>query len=223
MMTVVRLKDVSKTYEKGSASEVTALKHACISVYDGEMIAIIGPSGSGKTTLLNIVGCLDEPTSGEYYFCNSPVEKMSQNELARIRNEQIGFVLQDFGLVEYSSAIENVKMPLFFGKARWRDMDRLAKNALEAVGMGEYAEKKVNKLSGGQKQRVAIARAIVNSPVLILADEPTAALDSATAMEIIMLFDEMRKNGKTVIIVTHDKKVAERCDKQFVLSDGVFC
>lgn len=222
-MPVVRMENISKLYEEGTNSEVHALRNVNLRVEQGEIIAIVGPSGSGKSTLLNIIGCLDRPTQGEYYFYDSPTSRMSQNEMAELRNKQIGFVLQDFGLVEYSSVLENIKMPLLFGKTKWRKMDGLCKSALDIVDMGIYANRKVNKLSGGQKQRVAIARAIVNDPSLLLADEPTGALDSKTAMGIMSLFEKMREIGKTIIIVTHDQSIANRCDKQYILTDGSFC
>ena len=184
------------------------------------MVAVIGKSGAGKSTLLHILACIDSYEGGEYYIDDTLVKKLSEKKYAQIRNEKIGMVMQDFALVEDFSAIDNVMIPLNFAKKKVKDKKKKALEALEAVGMGEFAKKPCNKLSGGQKQRVAIARAIVNNPSMILADEPTGALDTKTSAEIMELFHDLNERGRTVIIVTHDPKVAEQCDRVIEISDG---
>ncbi len=184
------------------------------------MSAIIGKSGAGKTTLLHILACIDSYESGEYYLDEKLVKKLSERQSAEIRNEKIGIVMQDFALVDDFTAIENVLLPLDFSKKKKPNSREKALNALKSVGMEQYAKKPVNKLSGGQKQRVAIARAIVNEPSIILADEPTGALDSKTAGEIMSVFKSLNSEGKTVVIVTHDMGVAKQCERIIEISDG---
>lgn len=217
---MIKLNDVVKTYNPKKANEFTALKGVSAEINDGEMVAIIGKSGAGKSTLLHILACIDSYEDGEYYIDDSLVKKLSERKYAEIRNEKIGIVMQDFALVEDFSAIENVMIPLSFSKKKIKGKKEIALKALESVGMGEYAKKACNKLSGGQKQRVAIARAIVNDPAMILADEPTGALDTKTSAEIMELFHELNEQGKTIIIVTHDPLVAEQCDRIIEISDG---
>ena len=189
-------------------------------ISDGEMVAIIGKSGAGISTLLHILACIDSYQSGEYTIDGTLVKNLSEGQYAQIRNEKIGIVLQDFALVEDFSALENVLIPLDFAKKKIKNKKEKALEALKAVGMGDLSKKPCNKLSGGQKQRVAIARAIVNEPAMILADEPTGALDTKTSAEIMELFKRLNKEGKTVVIVTHDPKVAEQCSRVIEVSDG---
>ncbi len=217
---MIKLQNVVKIYNPKKANEFTALKGVSAEISDGEMVAIIGKSGAGKSTLLHILACIDSYEDGEYYIDDALVKKLSERKYAEIRNEKIGIVMQDFALVEDFSAIENVMIPLSFSKKKIKGKKEIALKALESVGMGEYAKKACNKLSGGQKQRVAIARAIVNDPAMILADEPTGALDTKTSAEIMELFHELNEQGKTIIIVTHDPLVAEQCDRIIEISDG---
>lgn len=217
---MVKLNEIVKIYNPKKANEFEALHGVSAEIKDGEMVAVIGKSGAGKSTLLHILACIDSYEGGEYYIDDTLVKKLSEKKYAQIRNEKIGMVMQDFALVEDFSAIENVMIPLNFAKNKVKDKKAKALEALKAVGMGELAKKPCNKLSGGQKQRVAIARAIVNNPSMILADEPTGALDTKTSAEIMELFHELNECGRTVIIVTHDPKVAEQCDRIIEISDG---
>lgn len=217
---MINLKKVNKIYNKGTSSACHALKEATLTINKGEMIAIQGRSGSGKSTLLNIIGCIDTFNNGNYILNDMDVEKLNNNKLSKIRNEYFGFVMQDFGLILGNSAIDNVALPLYFSKVKLSKIKKMSEKALFSVGMEKYIYKKVNQLSGGQKQRVAIARAIVNDPDVILADEPTGALDSKTAEEIMSLLKEFNKSGKTVIVVTHDDKVAANCHRIIQLCDG---
>ena len=217
---MIKLQNVVKIYNPKKTNEFTALKGVSAEICDGEMVAIIGKSGAGKSTLLHILACIDSYEDGEYYIDDSLVKKLSERKYAQIRNEKIGIVMQDFALVEDFSAVENVMIPLSFSKKKIKGKKEIALKALKSVGMVEYAKKACNKLSGGQKQRVAIARAIVNDPSMILADEPTGALDTKTSAEIMELFHELNEQGKTIIIVTHDPLVAEQCDRIIEISDG---
>ena len=217
---MIKLQNVVKIYNPKKANEFTALKGVSAEICDGEMVAIIGKSGAGKSTLLHILACIDSYEDGEYYIDDSLVKKLSERKYAQIRNEKIGIVMQDFALVEDFSAVENVMIPLSFSKKKIKGKKEIALKALKSVGMVEYAKKACNKLSGGQKQRVAIARAIVNDPSMILADEPTGALDTKTSAEIMELFHELNEQGKTIIIVTHDPLEAEQCDRIIEISDG---
>ena len=217
---MVKLNEIVKIYNPKKANEFEALHEVSAEIKDGEMVAVIGKSGAGKSTLLHILACIDSYEGGEYYIDDTLVKKLSEKKYAQIRNEKIGMVMQDFALVEDFSAIDNVMIPLNFAKKKVKDKKKKALEALEAVGMGELAKKPCNKLSGGQKQRVAIARAIVNNPSMILADEPTGALDTKTSAEIMELFHDLNERGRTVIIVTHDPKVAEQCDRVIEISDG---
>ena len=217
---MVEILKVTKTYNPKKSNEFTALKNVSLTIEDGEMVAIIGTSGAGKSTLMHILACIDSYQSGEYKIDGIVVKKLSEKKAAQIRNDKIGMVMQDFALVEDFSAIENVLLPLNFAKKKKPNRRELAMNALKSVGMDEFAKKTVNKLSGGQKQRVAIARAIVNTPSLILADEPTGALDTKTSSEIMSVFKRLNSEGKTIVIVTHDPNVAEQCERIIEISDG---
>ena len=217
---MISLRNIIKRYNAGKANEFEALHDITIEIADGEMVAVIGKSGAGKSTLLHILACIDSYEDGEYLIDDTLVKQLSERQLARIRNEKIGMVMQDFALVEDFTAIENVMLPLDFAKRKKPNRKQLAMEALKSVGMDSMAIKPVNKLSGGQKQRVAIARAIVNQPSVILADEPTGALDSKTAQEIMNVFKELHNKGKTVIIVTHDMGVAEQCERIIEIADG---
>ncbi len=217
---MIHLSNVSKTYHSGKAASFQALKSISIEIPDGEMTAVIGKSGAGKSTLLHILACIDSYDSGEYLLDGILIKKLSERKLAQIRNEKIGMVMQDFALVEDFTALENVMLPLDFAAKKKSNRKQLALNALQSVGMADYAKKPVNQMSGGQKQRVAIARAIVNEPSVILADEPTGALDSKTAAEIMDVFKSLNQRGKTVIIVTHDMGVAQQCGRIIEIADG---
>ena len=217
---MITLENVHKIYNPKKANEFEALKGVSLTIEDGEMVAIIGKSGAGKSTLLHILACIDSYESGEYKIDDTLVKNLSEKQYAQIRNEKIGMVMQDFALVDDFTCLENVLLPLDFAKHKKPNRKELALAALKSVSMDSMAKKPVNKLSGGQKQRVAIARAIVNQPSMVLADEPTGALDSTTAEEIMHVFKELNHQGKTVVIVTHDMGVAKQCDRLIEISDG---
>ncbi len=217
---MIDLKGIVKIYNPNKTNEFEALHNINAKVEDGEMVAVIGKSGAGKSTLLHIIACIDDYQNGEYHIGDTLVKGLSEKQYAEIRNEKIGIVLQDFALIEDFMALENVMIPLDFAKKKKKDKKEKALAALKAVGIEELAKKPCNKLSGGQKQRVAIARAIVNEPSILLADEPTGALDSKTASEIMELFKALHRNGMTIIIVTHDRGISEQCDRIIELSDG---
>ncbi len=218
---MIEIKNINKTYNKGKANAFQALKNVSLTIEDGEMVAIIGKSGAGKSTLMHIIGCIDDFESGTYILNGKDISTVKEGARARIRNKDIGIVMQDFALVEDYTAIENVMIPLYFAKGKLLESKKtIAKKALEKVGIGDLASKRVNKLSGGQKQRVAIARAIVNNPGILLADEPTGALDVKTSEEIIGVFRELNEQGITVIIITHDMEVADACERVIEISDG---
>ena len=217
---MIKLENIKKIFNKGNANEFEALKDVSLTIKDGELVAVIGKSGAGKSTLLHIIACIDSYEDGKYVIDDVLVKNLSEKKLAEIRNSKIGIVMQDFALVDDFSCIENVLLPLDFAAKKKSDRKELALAALKSVGMDDMAKKPVNKLSGGQKQRVAIARAIVNKPSVILADEPTGALDSKTAAEIMELFHELNKKGHTVIIVTHDLEIAKQCGRIIEISDG---
>ena len=217
---MITIDNIVKIYNPKGSNEYEALHGVSCNIADGEMVAIIGKSGAGKSTLLHILACIDNYQYGEYSIDGTLVKNLSERQYAKIRNEKIGMVMQDFALVEDFTAIENVMIPLSFSKHKITDKKGRALAALKAVGVEEFANKPCNKLSGGQKQRVAIARAIVNEPSMILADEPTGALDTKTSAEIMKLFKFLNGQGRTVVIVTHDLNVAEQCDRIIEISDG---
>ncbi len=216
---MIKLKNITKSYPVGGA-DFFALSNVNLDIEQGEFVAVCGASGSGKTTLLNIIGCLDESTSGEYFLNDVSIEELPDSKKSKIRNEQIGFVLQDFALINSQTVLYNVMLPLLFSDTKFSRIRRKAKQALKLVGISDQAKKKANQLSGGQRQRVAIARAIVNSPSLILADEPTGQLDSRTSVQIMEILQELNKQGITVVVVTHDERVASYADRVITVVDG---
>ena len=217
---MIRLDNIVKIYNPKKSNEFEALHGVSAEIKDGEMVAVIGKSGAGKSTLLHILACIDSYQEGEYTIDGTLVKNLSERQYAKIRNEKIGMVMQDFALVEDFTALENVMIPLNFSKKKITNKKEKALAALRSVGIEDLAKKPCNKLSGGQKQRVAIARAIVNEPTMILADEPTGALDTKTSAEIMELFRSLNEQGRTVVIVTHDPKVAEQCGRVIEISDG---
>ena len=219
---LIALNGISKSYQAShGAPPYQVLKDANLSIDKGEMVAIKGSSGAGKSTLLHIFGCLDKPTSGSYLLNGQDVSQLSLSKLAEIRNASFGFVMQHFALIEEDNALQNVATPLLFAKARRSQMDARAMEQLRNVGMEQMANKRIATLSGGEKQRVAIARAMVNNPEIILADEPTGALDRANTEKIVQLFQQLNEKGKTIIIVTHDDFVAQSCRRIVTIADGV--
>jgi putative ABC transport system ATP-binding protein len=218
-MPLIELRGVRKSYQMG-VETVHALAGVDLDVERGEYLAIMGPSGSGKSTLMNLLGCLDRPTSGAYRLNGVAVEGLNDVELAAIRNREIGFVFQTFNLLARTSALENVELPLVYAGLPQGERRERARRALERVQLADRAEHQPNELSGGQRQRVAIARALVNGPSILLADEPTGNLDSATSEEILRLFDELHGQGNTVILVTHEAEIAAHADRKIVLRDG---
>ena len=219
---LIALNGISKSYQAShGAPPYQVLKDANLSIDKGEMVAIKGSSGAGKSTLLHIIGCLDKPTSGSYLLNGQDVSQLSLSKLAEIRNASFGFVMQHFALIEEDNALQNVATPLLFAKARRSQMDARAMEQLRNVGMEQMAHKRIATLSGGEKQRVAIARAMVNNPEIILADEPTGALDRANTEKIVQLFQQLNEKGKTIIIVTHDDFVAQSCRRIVTIADGV--
>lgn len=217
---VINLQQIIKQYDMGGAEEVHALRGVSLQIHKNEYVAIMGPSGSGKSTLMNIIGCLDTPTSGLYEFNGINVSEMNDNQLAKIRNKEIGFVFQTFNLLARSNALHNVELPLIYGGIQSTERKRLALSALEQVGLGDRVHHKPNELSGGQRQRVAIARALVNNPSIILADEPTGNLDTKTGDEIMMLFEQLHVEGNTIILVTHEEYIAEHAHRIIRVRDG---
>ena len=218
---MLNLTNIIKKYNEGKPNEVEALRGVDLKVEKGEMIAIMGPSGSGKSTLLNIVGCMDTLTSGSYLCDGEEVSALSQKKLAALRNKKFGFVLQDFGLLADRSVEENVMVPLLFSKESLKSSTKRIKPILENLGIADLAKRRANQLSGGQAQRVAIARALVNEPDVILADEPTGALDTHTSEDVVNIFKKLNESGKTIIIVTHNPEVAKACDKTYIIRDGL--
>lgn len=218
---MIELKNIDKTYNLGKPNAFKALDDVSLTIKDGEMVAIIGKSGAGKSTLMHIIGCIDDFESGTYILNGEDISKIKEGKRSNIRNKDVGIVMQDFALVEDYTAIENVMVPLFFSKEKSKESKKeRAKAALRKLGIEELASKRVNKLSGGQKQRVAIARAIVNNPGILLADEPTGALDVKTSAEMLGVFKELNEQGITVIIITHDMGVAKACGRVIEISDG---
>ncbi|MBO5179087.1 MAG: ABC transporter ATP-binding protein [Clostridia bacterium] len=216
---MIHISDLCKTYKMGE-NEVHALNHINLEIKEHEFVSIIGPSGSGKSTLMNMLGCLDVPTSGEYILDNKSIKKMSDDELAGIRNNKIGFVFQGFNLLPKLTAIENVELPLIYQSVSAKERHERAKKALESVGLGERINHKPTELSGGQQQRVAIARALITNPPLILADEPTGNLDTSSGKEIMEIFKKLNENGNTIVLITHDNDVAMQAKRVVRIQDG---
>ncbi|MCI5900065.1 MAG: ABC transporter ATP-binding protein [Firmicutes bacterium] len=216
---MITFRDVSKIYHVGG-EEVRALDHACMQIEQGEFVGIVGPSGSGKSTLMNIIGCLDVADEGEYILDGQSIEQYSERELARIRNHKIGFIFQNFNLIQKMSAEENVELPLIYQGVSSAERKRRVKEALERVELGKRSRHKPSELSGGQQQRVAIARALVTEPSLFLADEPTGNLDSRTGEEIMRLFHELHDQGNTIVLITHDEKIAQQAERRIAIFDG---
>ena len=220
MSAVIETNKISKKYIMGSET-INALESISINIDKGEYVAFMGPSGSGKSTLMNIVGCLDSPTSGRYVLNEQDVSDLTENELAEIRNKEIGFVFQTFNLLPRATALENVALPLIYAGYSRADREGIAMQVLADVGLADRATHKPNELSGGQRQRVAIARALVNKPSIILADEPTGNLDSKTSLSIMDLFQDIHNNGNTVIMVTHEEDIAKYAHRIVRLKDGL--
>ena len=218
-MALIETVDLWKTYVMGS-EEIHALRGVTISIERGEYVAIMGPSGSGKSTLMNLIGCLDTPSKGSYLLNGKQVSQMNDNELARIRNEEIGFVFQTFNLLPRATALHNVELPLVYAGITSKDRLERAKGALQKVELTERMTHRPNELSGGQRQRVAIARALVNDPSILLADEPTGNLDSKTSQEIMVLLDQLHQRGNTIIVVTHEPDIAAHSHRVLTILDG---
>jgi putative ABC transport system ATP-binding protein len=219
MKPVIQMEEVKKTYFIGD-QEIQALRGVNLVIQEGDFAAIMGPSGSGKSTMMNLIGCLDKPTSGELYLDGYPVSQADDDELAIIRNQKIGFVFQQFHLLPRTSAVENVELPLLYAGVPAKERRERAVHALERVGLGNRLYNKPNELSGGQQQRVSIARALVNNPVILLADEPTGALDTKTSIEIMSIFQQLHEEGKTIVLVTHEPDIAEHAKRIIRFRDG---
>ena len=217
---IIDLDAITKTYRMGEV-DVRALRGVSLTIQDGEFVAIMGASGSGKSTLMNVIGCLDRPTTGSYRLAGEEVARLDRDDLARVRNRTLGFVFQSFNLLQRTSALENVELPLVYAGMAARERHTRAREALERVGLGDRTHHHPNQLSGGQQQRVAIARAIVTRPHILLADEPTGALDSTTSVEVMALLQELGREGLTVVLVTHENDVAEFASRLVVLRDGL--
>ncbi|MGE7272840.1 ABC transporter ATP-binding protein [Brevibacillus panacihumi] len=219
MRPVIQMEDLRKRYQIGD-QEIQALRGVSLSIETGDFVAIMGPSGSGKSSMMNVIGCLDKPTSGEFYLDGYPVSQANDDELAEIRNQKIGFVFQNFNLLPRTTAVENVELPMLYAGKSAKERRERAIRALVEVGLEERLYNKPNELSGGQQQRVSIARALVNDPVILLADEPTGALDTKTSEEIMGIFQQLNDAGKTVILVTHEPDIAEYAKRIVRFRDG---
>jgi putative ABC transport system ATP-binding protein len=216
---IINIENLEKTYELGSI-QIKALRGVSLQMEDNEFVAIMGPSGSGKSTMMNLIGCLDTPTSGTYLLRDQDVSKMDSDQLAEIRNQEIGFVFQTFNLLPRANILHNVELPLIYSGISTSERKKLAEEAIEKVGLADRIKHKPNELSGGQRQRVAIARALVNKPSIILADEPTGNLDSKTGEEIMKILDQLHDAGNTIILVTHEDNIAEYAHRVVSLKDG---
>lgn len=216
---IVRLEEVRKTYQMGSVT-VEALRGVSLNIHEGEYLSVMGPSGCGKSTLLNLLGCLDRPTSGRYFLGNEDVSKMEDDKLSEVRGARLGFVFQSYNLIQQLTVVENIEVPLYYQGRPEHEGREMATKLAALVGLDARLDHKPTELSGGQQQRVAIARALVNNPLVILADEPTGNLDSTSGKEILSLFDELHRQGKTIIMVTHDETVARRTQRAIRLRDG---
>ncbi|KEO84992.1 ABC transporter ATP-binding protein [Tumebacillus flagellatus] len=219
MQPLIRIDDLRKIYRVGD-QEIHALSGVSLSIREGEFVAIMGPSGSGKSTMMNVLGCLDKPTLGEYVLDGHAISKLHDDDLAIIRNRKIGFVFQSFNLLSRTTAVENVELPMLYAGVPAKERRRRAIEALESVGLGTRLYNKPNELSGGQQQRVSIARALVNNPVILMADEPTGALDTKTSLEIMGIFQRLNDQGKTIILVTHEPDIAEFAKRVVRFRDG---
>ncbi|PNQ82645.1 ABC transporter ATP-binding protein [Paenibacillus sp. F4] len=219
MRYVIQIEDLKKVYQVGD-QEIHALREVQLDIADGDFVAIMGPSGSGKSTMMNVIGCLDLPTSGQFYLDGYSILDAREDELAIIRNQKIGFVFQKFHLLPRATALENVELPMIYAGISAKERRLRAVEALTSVGLGDRMNNRPNELSGGQQQRVSIARALVNNPVILLADEPTGALDSKTSVEIMGIFQRLNDQGKTVVLVTHDQEVAEYAKRLIHFRDG---
>ena len=214
---MIKTNNLSKTYRLGKVS-VHAMIDVSICIQGGEFVSVMGPSGSGKSTLMNLLGCLDQPSSGSYHLENFDIKNLNQNQLAEVRNKRIGFVFQNFNLLPRASALENVELPLLYGRVK--NSQILALKALERVGLAKRSKHRPNELSGGERQRVAIARAIVNKPAIVLADEPTGNLDTSTGNEIMSIFSSLNSEGTTIILVTHERSIASFARRTIEMKDG---
>lgn len=217
---LISIKDIGRKYVIGT-EVIHALKSVSLTINKGEFVALMGPSGSGKSTLMNILGCLDTPTKGEYILNGINVSHMTDNQLADVRNKEIGFVFQTFNLLPRSTSLDNVALPLIYAGAGKKERDERARRALENVGLGNRTDHKPNELSGGQRQRVAVARALINNPSIILADEPTGNLDTKTSIEIMGLLEEIHGKGNTIILVTHEEDIAQHAHRIVRMRDGL--
>ncbi len=220
MDALIDIRDVTKTYDMGAEAQVRALDGVSVGIEQGDYVAIMGPSGSGKSTLMNLIGCLDTPTTGTYHLRGREVSAMDDDELARIRNQEVGFVFQTFNLLPRADALQNVELPLIYSGMSRRERHERAKKALDAVGLSDRMHHRPNEMSGGQRQRVAIARALVNDPSILLADEPTGNLDSKTGEEILALIDGLHREGNTILLVTHEEELAAHAARVIRLRDG---
>lgn len=220
MSALIDIRDVTKTYEMGAETIVHALDGVSLSIEAGDYVAIMGPSGSGKSTLMNLIGCLDTPSTGSYVLKGREISAMNDDELAQIRNKEIGFIFQTFNLLPRADAVQNVELPLVYSGLARKERKARAEKALDAVGLGSRKHHRPNEMSGGQRQRVAIARALVNDPSILLADEPTGNLDSKTGEEILALMDDLHHGGNTIILVTHEDELAQHAARVVRLRDG---
>lgn len=220
-MSIIEVKNLKKYYNPNTEIEVQALKDINLKIEKGDFCSIVGVSGSGKSTLLYILGCIDKPTAGIYKLDGEDISTLSEKKLAKIRNKKIGFVLQEFGLIEDETVVENIMIPVMFNNSKKGNYSFRLNNILKELDIDNLKDKKVSEISGGQRQRVAIARALINSPELILADEPTGSLDSKTANNIIGIFEKLNKEGKTIVMVTHNTELAKRTKKHFKIKDGL--